>query len=98
MYIYNNIQKGNTSIEKIEEDQNQFKSKLNEIITRDPGHKSKIQVDTMKNIKNIYNSREKVIKLYKDYANVRSEAMNRAKQGTGLKILTPNSFCTNKGR
>ena len=50
------------SIKKIEEDQKQFKSKLAEITTGNPKHKSKDQLDTIKNIKNLFNSREKVIK------------------------------------
>ena len=48
MHIYNDIKNGNISIEKIEEDQKQFQSKLNEI---NPKHKSKDQLDTIKNIK-----------------------------------------------
>ena len=42
----------------------------------------------MKNIKNLYNSRQKVINLFNDYAKVRSEAIYKTKQGTRLKILT----------
>ena len=42
MHIYNNIKNGNTSIEKIEEDQTQFKSNLKEIITGNPKYKSKV--------------------------------------------------------
>ena len=81
MYIYNNIKNGNVSVEKIEEDQKQFKSKLNEITTGNPRHESKDQLDTIQNIKNIFNSREKVIKIYNDLKPC-------TKQGTGLKILT----------
>ena len=51
MHIYNEIKNGNISIEKIEESQKQFKSKLNEITTGNPKHKSKDQLDTIKNIK-----------------------------------------------
>ena len=58
MHIYDEIKNGNISIEKIEEDQKQFKSKLNEITTGN----SK-QLDAIKNIKSFYNSREKLIKL-----------------------------------
>ena len=43
----------------------------------------------MKNIKNLYNSREKVIKLFNDYSKIHSEAIFKPKDGTGLKILTP---------
>ena len=56
MYIYNEIKSRNISIEKIEEDQKQFKSKLNEITTGNRKHKSKDQLDTIKNIKNLNNS------------------------------------------
>ena len=41
MHIYNNIKTGNTSIEKLEEDQKQFKSNLNEITRRNFENKSK---------------------------------------------------------
>ena len=87
MHLYKN---GNISIEKFEE--NQFKSKLNEITTGNPKHKSKDQIDKIKNIKNLYNSREKVIKLYNHYVKIISEAMYKTKQGTGLKILTPKQI------
>ena len=79
MCIYNELKNGNISTEKIEEDQKQFKSKLNEI--------------TLKNKKyNLYNSRDKVIKFYNDYAKIISEAMYKTKQGTALKILTPKQM------
>ena len=40
MYIYSEIKNDNISIEKIEENQKQSKSKLNEITTANPKHKS----------------------------------------------------------
>ena len=75
MYTYNNIKNGNTSIEKIEEDQEYFKSNLSEITKGNTKYKSKVQLNTKENIKNVYKSREKVIKLCNDYAEIRSEAM-----------------------
>ena len=93
MHIYNEITNDNISIDKIEEDQKQFKYKLNEITTGNKKHKSKDQFDTIKSIKNLYNSRYKVIKLYKlYYAKIISEAIYKTKQGTGLKILTPKQM------
>ena len=89
IHIYNEIKNGNILIEKIAKDQKQFKSKLNEINTKNPKHKSKDQLDATKNIKNLYNSRQKVINLFNDYAKIRSEAMFKTKHGRGLKILTP---------
>ena len=90
MHIYDNIKNDNTSIEKIEEDQKQFK--LNNITTENPSRKSKVQLNTIENIKNLCNSREKIIKLFNDYAEIRSEAMCKTKYGTGLKILTPKQM------
>ena len=57
-----------------------------------PQTKSKDQLYTMKNIKNFYNSKENVVKLYNDYAKIISEAMYKSKHGTGLKILTPKQM------
>ena len=51
MQIYSVIKNGNISIEKIEGDQKQFKSKLNEITTGNLKHKSKDQLDTIKILK-----------------------------------------------
>ena len=64
LHIYNFIKDSNISIEKIEEDQKQFKSKLNEITTGDPKYKSKDQLDTIENIKNLYFITKEKIKLY----------------------------------
>ena len=79
-------------MEKNIEDQKQFKSKLIEITTGNWKHKSKDELDAIKNIKNLYNSRDIVIKLYNDYAKIISEAMYEIKRGTGLKILTPQQM------
>ena len=49
----------------------------------------KYQLNTITNIKSLYNSRQKVSDLFNDYAKTRSEDMFQTKQGTGLKILTP---------
>ena len=50
LHIYNNIKNSNISIEKIEEDKKQFKSKLNEITTGNLRYKSKDQLDTKENL------------------------------------------------
>ena len=49
MHIYNETKNGNISIEKIEEDQKQFKSKLNEINTGNPKYKPKDQETKLSN-------------------------------------------------
>ena len=58
MHIYGNIKNGNLSTEKIEKHQEQFEAKVNEITTGNGKHKSKYQLDRIKNIENFYNSRE----------------------------------------
>ena len=47
----------------------------------------------MKKVKNIYDSKQKIINLLNDYSKLRSEAIYKSKQnntteGKGLKILT----------
>ena len=46
---------------------------LNEIARENPKTKSKHHVDTIKNINNIYESREEIIKFYNDYAKIKFE-------------------------
>ena len=93
VHIYN-IKNSETSTEKIKEHKKKkIKSKLSEIVTGNLKRKSKDQLDTIENIKNLYyNLREKVIKLYNGYAKIISEVICKTKQGTGLKILTPKQM------
>ena len=92
MVICNNIKNGNTSIKKLEEDQKQFKSNLNEMTKGNSKNKSKDQLNTIQNIRKIYNAREEVIKLYNDYGKIISESKYKAKYGAGLKIITPKQM------
>ena len=61
-----------------------------------PKHKSQKQSYVIKNVKNLYNSRQKTIDLLNDNARIRSEAIYKSKQekttGTGLKILAPKQM------
>ena len=68
--------------------QKQFELNLSALTTVNPKSKSKDQLDTIRYIKHFYESREEVIKLYKDYAKIKSEAVQKAKHGTRLKMLT----------
>ena len=47
---------------------------------------------TINNIKTLYESREKVIKLFDDYSRIVSEAKYKTKYGECLKILTPKQM------
>ena len=53
----------------------------------------KRQLITIKNLKKFYYSREKIIKLYNDYATIKSEAKYKAKCGEGR---NSNNSCTRK--
>ena len=79
-----------------EEDQEKFKRKFGQIKLGNPKHKSEIQLYTIRNVKNLYDSREKIIDLFNNDPNIKSESIYRSKQGktkrTGLKILTPKQM------
>ena len=50
-----------------------------------------MQSDTIKNVKNLYNSRQKIIDILNGNSRIRSEAIckaNKKRTWTGLKILT----------
>ena len=93
IYIYDDMKNGKTTLQQIEKQQKDFKKELNEITSENPKHKSDDQLYIIENVKNLYNSRQKVINLLNDYSKIRSEAIYKGKQnetkGTGLKILTP---------
>ena len=93
IYIYDDMKNGKTTLQQIEKQQKDFKKELNEITSENPKHKSDDQLYIIENVKNLYNSRQKVINLLNDYSKIRSEAIYKGKQnetkGTGFKILTP---------
>ena len=80
----------------MEKEQEDFWKYLNEIVAGNPKHKSEKQSYVIKNVKNLYNSRQKIIDLLNDNARIRSEAIYKSKQdkteGAGLKILTPKQM------
>ena len=96
--IFREIRDGNISLTKAEENQEDFKKEIDQITLGNPQHKEKYQLDTIKSVKNLYNSRQKIIDLFNDSAKIRSEAIYISKQneteqgGTGLKMLTPKQM------
>ena len=88
MPTYKNIKKSNISLEKIEEGQEEFKSNIDVIARGNSKNRSKDLLNTITNIKNLYESRKKVIELCNDYANSMSEAKWKTNYGEGFKILT----------
>ena len=79
-----------------EENQKKFKREYGQIKLGNPDHKSGKQLYTIKNVKNLYDSRQKIIDLFNSYSKIRSEALYKSKQnetkGKELKILTPKQM------
>ena len=96
MYTYNQLKNGEKTLQQVEEEQKYFKKDLNKITSGNPKHKNEKQSYTIKNVKNLYDSRQKIINLLNDNTKIRSEAIYKSKQnetkGTGLKILTPKQM------
>ena len=94
--LFKKIRDGDISLEMAEEDQKKFKREFGQIKSGNPDHKSDKQLYTIKNIKNFYDSRQKIIDLFNSYWKIRSESLYNAKQnetkGKGLKILTPKQM------
>ena len=57
-----------------------------------PKNKSPQQEKTIAYIENLYNSRQKVVQMFNDYAKKMSRNIYDSKQRTGLKILTPKQM------
>ena len=90
--IFKSIYNGSIPLEDVEKEQIEFKRDLNHIRQRNPKNRSKEQEKTINNIKNIYESRQKVVQMFIDYPREKSRRIYESKQqkGTGLKILTLN--------
>ena len=90
------MKNGDTALLQKEKQQKGFKKELNEITSGNPKHKSSGQQYIIENVKNLYNSRQKIIDLLNDNSRIRSESIYKSKQnetkGKGLKILTPKQM------
>ena len=79
-------------MQQVQGAQKYLKKDLNEITSANLKHKSEKQSYTIKNVRNLYDARQKIINLCNDNAKIRSEAICKSKQneakGKGLKILT----------
>ena len=92
MHIFKSIYNGDKTLEDVEKEQIKLRKDLGRIKQGDPKHKSPEQKKAINNIKNLYNSREKDVKMFNDYAKNISKNIYESKQGTGLKILTPKQM------
>ena len=68
MHIFKSIYKGYITLEDVEKEQIELKKDLGHIKQGDPKDKSPEQKWTIDNIKNLYNSREELVRMYNDYA------------------------------
>ena len=76
------------TLEDREKEQIELKKDLGRIKQGDPKDKSPEQKNTINNIKNLYNSRDKVIQMINYYANNMSKNIYESERGTELKIFT----------
>ena len=75
MYTYNQLKNGEKTLQQVEEEQKYFKKDLKEITSGNPKHKSEKQSYTIKNVRNLYDSRQKIINLLHNNAKISSEAI-----------------------
>ena len=96
IYIYNHMKNGDTTLQQVQKQQKDLKKELNEITSGNLKHQCSGQVYIIKNVKNLYKTRQKIIDLLNDNLRIRSESIYKSKQnetkGTGLKILTPKQM------
>ena len=78
------------------EDQEKLKRELSQIKSKNPKHKSEMQLYTIRNVKNLYDWRQRIIDLFNNYSKIKPESIYKSKhddtEGRGLKILTPKQI------
>ena len=101
MQLFEDLRDDDINPQEVLKNQARFKSDLSEIKTG--GKKSLNKKNTIKNITNLFDLREKIVDFLRDYPVLLSDAKYKVKYGEGLKILTnaskiANSSYTNKSR
>ena len=71
VYTYDQLKKGDKRLQQVEEEQ----KRLGQIKSGDPEKKSQTQLNTIKNVKNLYNSRQAIFDLLNGNSRIRSEAI-----------------------
>ena len=61
--LFKKIREGDISLKMAEEDQEKFKREFSQIKSGNSKHKSEMQLYTIRNVKNLYDSRQKIIDL-----------------------------------
>ena len=76
---FKEIRDSDKTLQEREEDQKKLKSSLYEITSGNLKHKREYQLDTVKNVQSLYDSRQKVNVLFNDNAKIRSESIHKLK-------------------
>ena len=77
IYIYGHMKNGEKRLQQVEEEQRKCKKDLREITSGNSKHKSVEQSYTIKNVRTLYDSRQKIIDLLNNNAKIRSEAIDK---------------------
>ena len=86
MIFLNDIKTVKTSLEEAKSLQQDYEAYLKRIRK---GNKNVKERKTLANINILFNARENAIKFIEDYSSMILEVKRLAKQGTGLKVLSP---------
>ena len=92
MHIFKSIYSGDRTLEDVEKEQEKLAADLGRINQGPLYYKSFDQLNTIEKVRDLYNSREKAVKMFNGYAKNISKGIYESKKGTGLKILTPNQM------
>ena len=92
LHTFKSIYNGDMSSEDVEKEQIKLKEDLGYIKKGYPKNKSPEQKKTINKIKNLDNSREKVVQMFNDYAKNMSKNIYKSKQGTGFKVISPKQM------
>ena len=79
-YTYDQLRHCDISLQQVEKQQKDFKKELKEITLGKTKHKSSSQLHVIENVKNLFNSRQKIIGLLNDNAKIRSGAISKSKK------------------
>ena len=80
------MKNGDTTLQQVEKQQKDLKKELNEITSGNPKHKGNKLLYVIEKVKNLYNSRQKIIDLLSDNSRIRSEAICKSKQNKTTEI------------
>ena len=92
MHIFKSICNGDRTLEDVEKKQEKLGADLGHINQGPLQYKSFEQLDTIEKVRDLYNSREKVVKVFNDYAKNLSKSIYESKKGEGLQALTPTQM------